>query len=109
MITHTINRHIREAKQIIKVNGKHDYPKFQGIHGTTDHRQYLLKRALSFNPFDMYDEVVYRKRNYIITDIYTNFELVSWSGLAPLFLELNNADNEYALVNPGDLKKVKRR
>lgn len=109
MITHTITRHVRPQKEIVRVNGKHDYPKFHGIHGTTDHRKYLLKRALHINPFSIYDEVIYRKRHYIITDIYSTFELVSWSGLSPKFIELNNADNEYQLVNPGDIRKVKRR
>lgn len=108
MITHSITVHQRLPKQTVRVNGKHDYPKFQGILGTTDHRQYLLKRAIFLNPFSLYDEVIYRRQKYLITDIYTNFELVNWSGLSPKFIELSNADNEYQLVNPGDIRKSRR-
>ena len=108
MIVHSIQVHQRPIKKIIHGPDKKEYPRFEGIQGTEEHRRYLHKRGLHFNTFDLYDEVIYRKKKYIITDILQQFEFVSWVGLSPKFLELSAADNDYAYVNPGDIKKSRR-
>ena len=109
MITHQIIVYHRPAKATVHV-GKSKYPKFNGAHGSTEHRKYLLKRSLFFNPFDQYDEVIYRKKKYLITEIYgeKDYDYISWDGLSPKYLELLNKDGEYIYVNHGDIRKARR-
>lgn len=111
MITHSITRHVRPVKEVVAspFKNKKDYPRFIGQQGTEDHRRYLLKRALFQNPFSIYDEVIYRKKTYLVTAIIEEFEYVSWVGLSPKFIELNDISNDYYYVNPGDIKKSRRR
>lgn len=108
MITHFIQVHQRPITKIIHGPKNKEYPRFEGIQGTDEHRRYLHKRGLHFNQFDLYDEVVYRKKKYIISEILEQYEFVSWVGLSPKFLELTNAQGDFAYVNPGDIKKSRR-
>lgn len=108
MITHTISRFTRAPKNVITGLNKKDYPRFIGTQGTDEHRRYLLKRAIHTSPFRLYDQVVYRRNTYTISEIYSDFELVSWVGLSPKFIELTNIQNEYQYVNPGDIKKARK-
>lgn len=106
MITHIITRYERPAKEIITV-GKKNYPKFTGQQGTIEHRQYLHKRGLFFNPFEKWQDVKYRNKKFFVYDIYEDFHYVSWVGLSPKFIELMDNQGETYLVNPGEIKKVK--
>ena len=84
--------------------------KFNGKHGTTDHRKFIHKRAVAECPFSKGDKVLLRKNVYEVTDIYgeKDFEYITWNGLAPEFVEIMDDYGEIKLANPGSLKKYRK-
>lgn len=108
MITHCISPHVRAVKSIVPGLNKKDYPKFIGTQGTDEHRKYLLKRGIYQNPFDIGQSVIYRKQRYWVTEIIEDYQLVSWVGLSPKFVEICDGGGDFYYVNPGDIKKVRK-
>lgn len=80
---------------------------FQGKHGSTEHRQFILQRAWQHNPFKMWDTVVFRRKRYEIIDIYSDYSKAAWKGLKPFFIELWDGNGDPFLVHPGDIKKAR--
>jgi hypothetical protein len=109
VITHSISIHTRPTKTIVPGLNKKDYPRFVGTQGSDEHRRYLLKRGVYQNPFDIGDEVIYRKTRLWVTDIFDDEQIVSWVGLSPKFIELCDPSGEYHYVNPGDIKKARKK
>ena len=110
MIVHTIIVHKQRipAAEVAKKN-KHQREQFQGKKGSEEHKFFIFKRALTNNPFEKWDTVVYRGKSYLINDIYDEsmYRFVEWNGLAPLILEIMELDSgEIKCVNPGNVRKI---
>ena len=83
--------------------------RFQGVIGSHDHREFILNRAVTHNPFKVEDFVIYRKRRHQVLDIYSEPEGggVRWQGLKPYFVEIWG-DGEIKLAHPSELKKARK-
>ena len=103
MIVHTITVYGEPKTHKVFPNNK----KFQGVHGTTDHRQFILKRALMSSTFTEGEYVIYKRNKAFIDSIITDFDMVGWDGLRPLFIEILNEDGKLELVHSSVLKRIK--
>lgn len=81
--------------------------KYKGVHGTDDHKKFILERAVRDCKFEKGETVLYKRNTWKITDIYglDDFRYVSWDGLSPCFVEIMDDYGEIQLVNSGMLKR----
>jgi len=82
--------------------------KYAGTHGTIDHKRFIHQRSLRENTFEKFENVIYKREVWNISDIYgaDDFEYISWDGLSPQYIEIVRAcDGLLELVNPGQLKR----
>lgn len=87
-----------------------DKPKF--IHGTQEHKDFILHRAINtatesekFEPGDCYFVHGCKEKGMILAYVFDP-KVVEWEGLKPKFLELYFKDeNLTRLYHPSDLRK----
>ena len=108
-VVHKIHKVVKGMDKRNSHGPNKSFPPFVGVAGSKEHRQYILNRSLFNNPFNVNDEVIYKRRKCIITDIYVDIQLVSWVGLSAKFIEIfDYVEGEIYTVNSGELKKVEK-
>lgn len=102
MIAHSIERYTPSTVVLLK-EGKST--KFQGQHGSADHKEFIFWRALGQFKFKTGDIVVYHKKPAFITDIYGEYgPHIEWTGLKPRFVEIL-CQGEIFIVHPSMLRR----
>jgi hypothetical protein len=108
LILHTIIKYEAPAPPPRKQKNTNS-KKFQGVHGTKEHRLFLLDRAEANCSFKVGDRVIHKRKEWVVNGFFGSkqYEIVKWKGLAPLCLELvdPNDMHNYLQVNPGNVRK----